>query len=253
MATSGQGPHVRVVVILCGPPGAGKSTAARASGMDVYDADDERWATEGDFVRGIARLAHDPDAHAVVIRSAATSTARARWRTLTQATHCLVIATDPDECARRVRARGRPRLARELVGLRRWWTRHERADGVRDFTTWADIGPATAPPPRQPPRPTKGRRAGYGYQHRQMRARWQQRIDAGETVLCWRCGLELHGTDWHLGHDDDDRSVYRGPECTTCNLRAGGLKSVEVRNERSVQNLQAITAEHTVEPTSRRW
>jgi len=41
----------------------------------------------------------------------------------------------------------------------------------------------------------------------------------GERFTCWRpgCGKRIDPTDWHLGHDDRDRSRYRGPECPSCN------------------------------------
>lgn len=63
---------------------------------------------------------------------------------------------------------------------------------------------------------------GYAHAHRQLRAEWQQRMDAGESVTCWRCAAkgEPHHVDpsnWDLGHDDTDRSIYRGPECTAGN------------------------------------
>lgn len=233
----------RIVVVLCGPPGAGKTTAARASGLQVYDADDEHWPNQGQFVRAIAALAHDPDARAVVIRSAPTTTARTKWRALTRATHCLLITTDPDESAARIRARGR-NVARELVALRAWHARHDRLDGVRAFTGWDQLGPATDPPPRQTPTPRKGTAAaGYGYRHRRLRERWQQRIDAGQDVRCWRCGTPLVGTAWDLGHDDHDRSQYRGPECIPCNRATSG----RLVGKRQAQDV----AER--EPTSRRW
>jgi hypothetical protein len=65
---------------------------------------------------------------------------------------------------------------------------------------------------------------GYGVEHQRLRADWQKRIDAGEHVTCWRpeCGATITGTAWHLGHDDLDRSITRGPECIACNLSAAG-------------------------------
>lgn len=70
----------------------------------------------------------------------------------------------------------------------------------------------------------RGSRAdrGYGAEHQSLRAEWQRRIDEGKHVLCWRCDKRIIGTHWHLGHDDTDRSITRGPECVKCNLRAAG-------------------------------
>lgn len=68
---------------------------------------------------------------------------------------------------------------------------------------------------------------GYDAEHRAARRAWQQRIDAGRVVICWRpgCDTRIAGTAWHLGHDDRDRSVTRGPECVGCNLSAAGRAS----------------------------
>ena len=62
---------------------------------------------------------------------------------------------------------------------------------------------------------------GYGTTHQTTRTMWQHRIDAGETVNCWRCGQPIDG-EWHLGHDDHDRSITHGPEHALCNLQAAG-------------------------------
>jgi hypothetical protein len=50
-------------------------------------------------------------------------------------------------------------------------------------------------------------------------------VATGE-VSCWRC-LEpiLPGADFHLGHDDNDRTIIRGPEHPLCNLSAAGKAS----------------------------
>jgi hypothetical protein len=63
---------------------------------------------------------------------------------------------------------------------------------------------------------------GYTAGHDALRKAWQRRMDAGETVHCWRCTRVIDPNNWHLGHDDHDRTVYRGPECPLCNLQAGG-------------------------------
>lgn len=58
---------------------------------------------------------------------------------------------------------------------------------------------------------------GYPAAHRRLRERWA-RIVATGTVRCARCG-ELIGADapWDLGHDDRDRTLYAGPEHSSCN------------------------------------
>jgi len=68
----------------------------------------------------------------------------------------------------------------------------------------------------------RGRRQERGYDaaHERLRADYQRRMDEdGERFTCWRpgCGKRIDPTDWHLGHDDRDRSRYRGPECPSCN------------------------------------
>jgi len=58
---------------------------------------------------------------------------------------------------------------------------------------------------------------GYGSAHRAERRRWAPFVEAGE-VVCWRCRrLIVPGTPWDLGHDDRDRTCYRGPEHRRCN------------------------------------
>jgi hypothetical protein len=44
---------------------------------------------------------------------------------------------------------------------------------------------------------------------------------AAGVVDCWRCGRRIEpGQAWDLGHDDVDRSRWRGPEHASCNRRA---------------------------------
>jgi len=65
---------------------------------------------------------------------------------------------------------------------------------------------------------------GYDAAHDREAKHWRDKVRAGELVLCWRCGLPItNPDDCHLGHDDHDRSVTRGPEHgRDCNLRAAG-------------------------------
>lgn len=44
---------------------------------------------------------------------------------------------------------------------------------------------------------------------------YQRRMDAGETLACWRCGQPVgarRGRDWVLGHCDLNRATIHGPE-----------------------------------------
>ena len=67
---------------------------------------------------------------------------------------------------------------------------------------------------------------GYGADHDRTRRVLVTRLRNGDTLTCWRCGAPI--TDehaMHVGHDDADRSITRGPECVTCNLTAAGRNS----------------------------
>lgn len=81
---------------------------------------------------------------------------------------------------------------------------------------------------------------GYDAAYDAARLDWERRLANGERVLCWRClaedGIEtvIHpDTPWDLGHDDDDRSVLRGPECrgpnrATSSRRASAWRAPEI-------------------------
>jgi hypothetical protein len=79
----------------------------------------------------------------------------------------------------------------------------------------------------------RARNAEYASpEYRALRRAVAAEVQAGRGV-CWRpnCRRPLPpGSKWHLGHDDNDRSIIRGAECVPCNLSAAGRKGARVRN-----------------------
>lgn len=136
----------RLVVLLCGAPGAGKTTAAHESGLTVYDRDDPQWPDERTFKAGISRLASDPHAQAVVIRCGASSSARAKAAALIGATHVYLVTADQKELARRIVKRARPDARNSLAALKSWAADFDNNDGVEPFPGWSTLGPSGVGP-----------------------------------------------------------------------------------------------------------
>lgn len=131
-----QPPTRRTVILLCGPSGSGKTTAARNSGLAVYDRDDPRWSSDRQFDAALTALAASPDAHAVVIRSCATSTSRARVAAQIGATGTYLLTADPSTLIRRVTRRAPGSGGGTVRAIRDWHARHDRRDRVPDFPGW---------------------------------------------------------------------------------------------------------------------
>jgi hypothetical protein len=70
---------------------------------------------------------------------------------------------------------------------------------------------------------------GYDAAYDRARAQWKVKVEAGR-VSCWRCQRWINPLlPWHLGHDDHDRRIIRGPEHPGCNLAAAARKTNALR------------------------
>jgi hypothetical protein len=207
-------------VLICGPPGAGKTTIARqlarSEQLRVFDRDDTEWASERQFAAALRKLGQSSSARAVVIRSGATRTARGRAVKAVRPDEVRLIDTPLTVCLDRIRGRG-GNTRRDIAAAKKWWQTFEPGSPVL--------------PVDQPKKTTAQR--GYGGRHQALRRRWAPKVTAG-IVSCARCGRPIRpGERWDLGHHDDDRTRYQGPEHTSCNRATAGRRKQKEPSGRS--------------------
>lgn len=70
----------------------------------------------------------------------------------------------------------------------------------------------------------------YCSHHQAIRAMWAPLVRAGD-VECWRCEVGIPpDARWDLGHDDEDKRSYRGPEHRRCNRATASRRTEEEAN-----------------------
>lgn len=132
----------RQVLLICGPPGAGKTTLARSSGLTVYDVDDAHWnGSEALFKQALQQVALDAQAQAAVIRSAATMSARQQAANLCRANQVTVLETVLETCIQRITERKRTTLPikTQIAAASSWWAKYE--PGLVSLSDAHDLGP----------------------------------------------------------------------------------------------------------------
>lgn len=69
---------------------------------------------------------------------------------------------------------------------------------------------------------------GYGIEHQKRRERERRLVEAGKA-MCWRCNKPIDpGEPWDLGHDDNDRTQYNGPEHRRCNRATKSHRAIPI-------------------------
>jgi adenylate kinase family enzyme len=128
----------RVVILVIGPPGSGKSTMARhlaeGAGLALFDRDEPQWRDDDRaFLHAVRIACQRANARVVIVRSGTTPVARARIIRTTRPTRILAMNTSEEECLRRIKERQRGDLAWQAHGIAKWFATPPTAD---ERTVW---------------------------------------------------------------------------------------------------------------------
>lgn len=83
---------------------------------------------------------------------------------------------------------------------------------------------------------------GYGAPHQRIRKHYEALVRSGKAI-CWRCDLPIApDAKWDLGHDDNDRTQYRGPEHVGRECPAGGNRATAGRRQPARPNVDTSRA-----------
>jgi GTPase SAR1 family protein len=126
----------RNVTLICGPPGAGKTTLALTLHPQTLDIGDMAPGTPRERMKAYGRAAYrigrNTAADIAVVRCAPTETERARQQELTRPARTIILLTDADTCHQRITQRNRTEDSSEGRGLESqagavvdWWAKWE--------------------------------------------------------------------------------------------------------------------------------
>lgn len=127
---------MRTVVLIVGPPGAGKTTIAKSLEADgIRRLEYEMFDSDAIFRDAATEAASAPDAKVSVVRCCLTLDEQAEWERMLQPTEVRIVDTPRDEAIRRCKTRGRPAWRSEVAAVRRWWEARHPGTG------WAPTRP----------------------------------------------------------------------------------------------------------------
>lgn len=248
----------RLVVVLFGASGAGKTTIARSLPLQVFDRDDPEWFGRGEtvFRSAIKQLAHDPKANAVVIRAGATSSARRRSLVDVGATHAFLVMPPKDVCHQQAGHRRRQDVRTSHASIETYYAGFDHDDQMARWPgSWEQALniPLAYTPTLKRACDTRNK-AGDPRGTRAWR-RLREQVFSEETV-CWRCGTwvdqtlparhPMSRTADHLdaiangGAGIPDRSRVRLSHWTCNSKRGKGIRVSQITRTELVVSLDSV-------------